>query len=97
MICAIIASEFTSTGRLEMHSFHGLVTGKICIADTTASAFEVLNRMALVTAGRGPRMRPSWLSRSFAAYSSEAHDIQTHAGRTRRFITTQLIQLDEKQ
>src|SRR5208337_4171417 len=97
MIWAIIASEFDSTGRLEMHSFHGLVTGKICMADTTASAFEVLNRMALVTAGRGPRMRPSWLRRSFAAYSSEAHDIQTHAGTTRRFITTKRIQPVKKQ
>ncbi len=53
MICAIIASEFASTGRLEMHSFHGFVTGKICMADTTASAFDVLNRMAFVTTGNG--------------------------------------------
>ena len=92
MICAIIASEFASTGRLEMHSFHGFVTGKICMADTTASAFVVLNRMALVTAGRGPRMRPSWLMRSFAAYSREVYNIQTMAGATRRFITTKTWQ-----
>src|SRR5208337_5433764 len=95
MIWAIIASEFDSTGRLEMHSFHGLVTGKICMADTTASAFVVLNRMGLVTAGRGPRMRPSWLMRSFAAYNRGVYNIQTKTGTTRRFITTKTIHLIE--
>src|SRR6185369_4725155 len=59
-----MASELMRTGRLEMHSFQGLVTGKICMAETTASALDVLNRMVLVTAGTGPRMRPSWLIRS---------------------------------
>ena len=54
-----IASEFASTGRLEIHSLHGFVTGKICIADTTASAFVVLNKIEFVTVGDGPRMRPS--------------------------------------
>ena len=67
MICAIIASEFASTGRLEMHSFHGFVTGKICMADTTASALVVLNKMEFVTTGSGPRMRPSWLIRAATA------------------------------
>src|SRR5688572_31782348 len=50
-ICAIIASEFASNGRREMSSFQALSRGKICNADTTASASGVLNRMAFVTAG----------------------------------------------
>ena len=59
MICAIMASEFGNKGRREMSSFQALVTGKICIAETMASAWAVLKRTALVTTGAGPRIRPS--------------------------------------
>ena len=65
-ICAIMASEFGSNGRREMSSFHPLSRGKICKPAITASASGVLNRMALVTTGIGPRMRPAWLMRSAA-------------------------------
>ena len=50
-IFAIIASEFFSTGRFEISVFHGLSTGKICIAETTASASGVLNKIGCVTGG----------------------------------------------
>src|SRR5882724_11799961 len=85
MICAIMASEFASTGRRETSSFQGLVTGKICIAETTASALVVLNKMELVTTGKGPRMRPSWLMRSAKTVVAENQPAIT-MGRTRRII-----------
>ena len=44
---------------VETHSFHGFVTGKICMADTTASALAVLNKIEFVTTGSTPRIRPS--------------------------------------
>ena len=50
-----------------MSSFQGFVTGKICIAETIASACGVLNKVGVVTLGAGPRMRPSWLMRSACA------------------------------
>ena len=59
-----MAAEFASSGRREMSSFQGLSIGMICIAETIASASGVLNKVGAVTAGSGPRMRPSWLMRS---------------------------------
>ena len=56
---AIIWSLLESRGRAEMSSFQALVTGKTCIAETIESAWAVLNSVALVTTGAGPRMRPS--------------------------------------
>lgn len=50
-----------------MFSFQGFVTGKICIAETKASACDVLNSVGVVTTGAGPRIRPSWLIRSDCA------------------------------
>src|SRR4051812_13408996 len=50
-----------------MSSFQGLSRGMICIAETTASAAGVLNKVGVVTAGAEPRMRPSWLRRSARA------------------------------
>ena len=55
----IMAAEFDKSGRREMSSFHEFVTGKICIAETIASACAVLNNVGVVTTGAGPRIRPS--------------------------------------
>jgi hypothetical protein len=63
----IMAAEFDKTGRCEISSFQALVNGKICIAETTASACGVLNKIGALTTGSGPRMRPSWLIRSARA------------------------------
>src|SRR2546425_4038425 len=83
MIWAIIASEFVSNGRRETSSFQGLVTGKICIAETIASASGVLNRTELVTTGTGPRMRPSWLIRSAEQHAgSESSPAATNRNET---------------
>src|SRR5438477_434766 len=46
-----MASELAKRGRCETSSFHGLVTGMICIAETTASASGVLNRVGLASCG----------------------------------------------
>src|SRR6266487_5436560 len=83
LICAIIASEFVNTGRRETSSFQALVVGKICIAETIASASGVLNRMELVTTGGEPRMRPSWLMRSANARA----EIKTKPTRKNVFST----------
>src|SRR4051812_16095495 len=77
LIWVIMASEFASTGRLEMHSFHGFVTGNICIAARMGSALFVSNRMELVTTGSAPRMRPSWLMRSAHADQAKSTGIDT--------------------
>jgi hypothetical protein len=77
VICAIIASEFVNTGLCEISSFHGFVTGKICMADTTASAFDVSNKIGLITTGNEPRMRPSWLIRSAGNRRTDNSKINT--------------------
>src|SRR6185437_10577972 len=88
LICAIMASEFGSVGRLEMHSFHGLVTGKTCIAERTVSAAFVLNKIAFVTTGRVPKIRPSWLMRS--ADDGSAESSRSNTTKFRRRFTTYL-------
>src|ERR1051325_2061957 len=93
----IIASELGSTGRREMSSFHGLVTGKICIAETTASALVVLNRIALVTTGDGPRMRPSWLMRSANNGAVKTTKLKNPAAATRFTMVRTIPSRDEKQ
>src|SRR6267142_1858529 len=64
IIWAIMAPELVSTGRCETSSFHALVTGNICSAETMASACGVLKTTEFVTTGTGPSMRLSWLMRS---------------------------------
>ena len=48
---ATMAAEFLWTGHLETSAFQGLSAGKICIAETTASASLVLKSVGLSTLG----------------------------------------------
>src|SRR5215204_4176067 len=88
MICAIIASELDSSGRAEISSFQALVTGKTCIADTIVSACAVLNTTVLVTTGAGPRIRPSWLTRSA---QTPASDTRRSSHRNQKCLTERPI------
>ena len=74
-----MAAEFMRTGRFEISSFHGLVTGMVLHGRNIASACGVLNNVGAVTIGAGPRMRPSWLIRS--ACEIEAIRPRTKANR----------------